>query len=82
MTMHEVLPQGFLQKFKDWKAKGTRVSVMVHHTPAPQVGDSIAWLRKEGGEIIAPLIDVKPCGDPRDMFTVVAYITPSCRKLP
>jgi hypothetical protein len=79
-TMREITPKGWWQKFKDRRCGAYRMSVMVHHSPAPQVGDLLAWSRKEGGEIVAPITAVKPCGDPRDMFTLEAYVTPDCRK--
>lgn len=78
-TMREVPPNGLLQKFQDWWRKAYRVSAMIHTSPAPNVGDKLAYARKNGGSIVAPIIAVRYCGDPRDMFTVQLYVTPDCR---
>jgi hypothetical protein len=46
-----------------------RASVMVHCTPAPQIGDRLVFNGKRGPRNVG-IVDVEPCGDPRDMFTL------------
>lgn len=77
--MREVPPKGLKQRIKDKLLKGTRVSFVAHCSRYPKIGDSVAWTRSVGGYVIAPIIEVEPFFDPRDMFTLQVYITPNCR---
>lgn len=55
---------GWLRK----KVEHTRYSLMVH-VPCVSVGDEIVY-SGHGGDRTASVVEVKPCRDPRDMFTL------------
>jgi hypothetical protein len=56
-----------------WKKTVTtpeRVSVMVHAQRWPREGDRLLMSGKSGADWNLKIVDVEPCGNPRDMFTV------------
>lgn len=79
-TLGQIKPTSIIQRLSDWKKKAVRLSVMVHCSRYPKIGDMIAWSKPNGHEVIAPIIGVYPCRDPDDMYTIVVYVTPDCRR--
>ena len=55
-------------------------SVMVHSTETPRQGMLIKY-RVKGGTVYARILKVRPCGDPRDMYTLVIERDNTLRKL-
>lgn len=53
-----------------WRKKTERISVMVHCSPSPRIGD-YALYNTKSGERRAIVADIEYCGDPRDMFTLI-----------
>jgi hypothetical protein len=80
MTLRQVKPAGLIQRLIDCRRKAVRMSVMVHCSPSPRIGDRMAWTWNGGRDIVAPIIAVDPCVNPRDMFSITVYVTPDCEK--
>jgi hypothetical protein len=56
-------------------------SVMVHHTPMPEVGDTIRWKSKSlRGYSEGEVFKVQPCFNPGDMYTLKFEIRPEHRE--
>lgn len=53
-----------------WRRSYPRFSVMVH-TQDPRVGDTIIYTAPDRTDRWATIAEIKPCHDPRDMFTLV-----------
>lgn len=53
-----------------WRKKVERVSVMVHCSPSPEIGDTVIYATKSNVERRAVIADIECCYDPRDMFTL------------
>lgn len=54
-----------------WKKKTERVSVMCHTQVYPKAGDTVLFTAKSGVERTALIVEVQPCRDPHDMFTLI-----------
>lgn len=76
--MHSVEPKTRRERFTDWCQSAVRYSVMCHYPECPQVGDTVVWEAAKHF-IRAEIIHVKPCYDPRDMYTLTVRVTPDCR---
>ncbi len=57
------------QQRADKKANVKRYSVMIHHSPDPEEGDTILY-EAQGGTKTGTITKVDFCWNPRDMFTV------------
>ena len=72
-----------VKNYRSWlhrlidKIKGQyRKSVMVHSIKYPRKGDTIIY-KVSNGIREAKIYDVKPCGNPRDMFTLFLIMRPT-----
>lgn len=76
-TMHgwtwKVIEPRYVVTDSFWKRTTTqhpRVSVMVH-TPRVSEGDTVIYTGQSGNDREATVAEVRPCWDPRDMFTLI-----------
>lgn len=72
-TWHEVEPRTVTSGHLWWRREtpvAGRASVMVHATPSPRVGDRLLMSGASGADWDLLIVDVRPCWDPRDMFTL------------
>jgi hypothetical protein len=67
-TVHSIDTRSYFQRLLNYKPKPV-YSVMCHCRLCPQIGDSIRFNSKDG-EGRAKILEVIPCGDPNDMFTL------------
>lgn len=54
-----------------WRKETPRTSVMVHTSGDPQEGDTLLYTGHDNAERRMTIVEVKPCWDPRDMFTLI-----------
>jgi hypothetical protein len=60
-----------------WRKSIPRVSFMVHAWPPPRPNDLVLYRGSLSDEDkTAVIVEVKPCFDPRDMFTLVVEAAP------
>jgi hypothetical protein len=80
-TMREVkmpkhsLWKDLIQRIRDWKQKARYRSVMVHSMQYPLSGDKLKY-EASRGIIEAEIVDVDPCRNPSDMFTLTFRVVP------
>ena len=70
VTMRQVTPRKWKERLSDRFQKAYRVSVMIHFTRCPKIGEEFLWSAKAGHVVHAKVYDVDPCMDPKDMYTV------------
>lgn len=63
------------QKQRDKKQQARYRSVMVHCRQYPKIGDKLKY-DAERGIIEAEIVQVEPCHNPHDMFTLIFRVVP------
>lgn len=58
-----------------WRKKTDRVEVMAH-CQSPREGDFVLYTTKSGKVRRCVIVEVQPCGDPRDMYTLILEKAP------
>lgn len=74
-SMYAKKAESCIERAKDKLKKRRRYTVMCHSSSWPEKGDSIRY-KVKSGTIEAKIVSVKPCWNPRDMFTLEIVVTP------